>query len=97
MVKKYYVLTPNSHVSMNLYNKVRENNIKATMAPTPRSAEHCCGVCILYEDINDSEKIKEIAKEHNLEIDKFWESEEEFKPDRNKFCWEAKKSTIIIL
>lgn len=84
--KRYYVLSPSSSEAMKLYQKVREAKIPATMAPTPRNADHCCGVCILYKNIEDQEKIDQIAKDNNYKIDDFWETEITDNPNRNKFC-----------
>ena len=56
------------------------------MAPTPREADACCGVSILYYDFSDTDKIKEIIEKEGIKINKFWESEKSFNPERNKFC-----------
>lgn len=86
MSKRYYVLLPNSNEAMKLYQQIKKAGIKSTVAPTPRNADHCCGVCILYDDYNDRDKICAVAKEINCVIDKFWETENDFDPNRNKFC-----------
>lgn len=84
--KKYYVLMPNSSEAMKLYQKIKQKQIVSTMAPTPRNADHCCGVSILYDRLEDKEKIEKIAKDNELKIDAFWETENTDDPNRNKFC-----------
>lgn len=83
---RHYVLMPNSKEAMTLYQKMQEAQIKSTVAPTPREADHCCGVCILYNEVSKKDKILEIAKKNDLEIDCFWDMENKDDPNRNKFC-----------
>lgn len=75
-----------SKTAMELYKIMKEKNIKSTLAPTPREADACCGVCILYYNKEDKEKIEEIIKTNQIEINKLWECENTDNPNRNKFC-----------
>lgn len=56
------------------------------MAPTPRMADACCGVAILYYNANDKMIIEETAKTTNTHIKKFLDCENDNNPNRNKFC-----------
>lgn len=83
---KHYVLMPNSAEAMKLYQKMQERGIQSTLAPTPREADHCCGVCILYEDADRKEEIRKIAELNGFKIDCLWDMENKDNPNRNKFC-----------
>lgn len=83
---KYYVFLPDMATVMELYNLIKAENIKATLAPTPREASHCCGVAILYDNGEDKKRIKEIVEENNIAIDDFWQCENKDDPNRMKFC-----------
>ena len=85
-MKSYYIFLPDSKTALELYGLIKQKGIKCTMAPTPREADACCGVSILYYDFSDAEKIKEIIEKGDIKITKFWESEKTFNPARNKFC-----------
>lgn len=83
-MKKYYVFFKNSMDAYTLSTNLK--GIKKTLAPTPREASHCCGVCLIYEDKKDKTYIEEMAKKLNITPDGFWEKEEDINPDRMKFC-----------
>ncbi|EGL35510.1 hypothetical protein HMPREF9126_1357 [Parvimonas sp. oral taxon 110 str. F0139] len=65
---------------------MRENGIKCTIAPTPKTEDHCCGISILFYDIEDKALIKKLIFENGIEILKFYEKEKDINPDRMKFC-----------
>ena len=46
---QYYVLFPNHDNGMRLYHELKSLGIKATIAPTPRSASKCCGISLLIQ------------------------------------------------
>lgn len=85
-MKKHYVLLGESNATMTLYSYLRDLGIDCTLAPTPRSADHCCGVCILYFRHKDKDCIEECAKQANVKIDLFYDVENEDDPNRLKFC-----------
>ncbi|KXB67131.1 DUF3343 domain-containing protein [Parvimonas sp. KA00067] len=37
---------------------MKENGIKCTLAPTPKTADHCCSISILYYDNSYNDLIK---------------------------------------
>ena len=47
MSKQYFVFFKNSIDAYNLLQKL--DKIEKTLAPTPREASHCCGVCIIIK------------------------------------------------
>lgn len=82
----YYALFSDIESAKTLYLKVKEEGIKSTLAPAPKlSDSHCCGISILYYDANDTEKIKELAKDENILVYRYIEKEKDFNPERNKF------------
>lgn len=83
MKKFHYVLLQNSALAYNLYKKLE--NIEVTMAPTPRDADHCCGIAILYKNEEDREKIEEIAKKEGIKIDAFFTKDDDSDVNRNRF------------
>lgn len=82
---KHYVLMPDSKAAMDLQNLLREAKLDTTLAPTPREADHCCGVCILYADPKDRDTIERIATKESIPIDEFWKTEDKDDPYRGKF------------
>ncbi len=71
---------------MALHQAMQKKNLKSTLAPTPREADHCCGVCIIHESEEDRDKIQTIADEISVKIDLFWETEITDDPSRHRFC-----------
>ncbi len=84
-MKLYYLLMPDSPSTMKLQEHLLKEGIKSTLAPTPREADHCCGVCILYRNPDDKVKIQEVLEREGIASDGFWEGEDRRDPKRNKF------------
>ena len=83
--KMNYILFKDVENGKKLYDLIKNNSIKATIAPTPRVLDICCGISILYDNIEDKPKIEEIIKENNIEIKGFHEIERDIDPHRMKF------------
>ena len=84
MSARHYVLFPDVTNAQKLYDILKAGGIKCTFAPTPREADKCCGVCILYYDDNDKELIMKIISDNDIKILKFFEGEAG-DPTRMKF------------
>lgn len=82
---KYFILVENASIATNLLEILRDEKIKATLAPTPRQASHACGVSVYVYNKEDIEKIEPLAKENNIKIDEIYKSELDFDTKRNKF------------
>lgn len=85
-MKNYYLLFDDSKTATSLYAELKKAGVKCTMAPTPRKADHCCGVSILYYNNDDKIIIEDICKKVNFKVSRFWECENEDNPNRGKFC-----------
>lgn len=83
--KMNYILFKDVENGKKLYDLIKNNSIKATIAPTPRVLDICCGISILYDNIEDKPKIEEIIKENNIEIKGFHQIERDIDPNRMKF------------
>ncbi|QQK08297.1 DUF3343 domain-containing protein [Miniphocaeibacter halophilus] len=83
--RKYYVFMPKAADAMALLQNIKEKGVESTLVPTPREADHCCGVSILYYNPLDKEKIEFIALEEEIPIDGFWDMENKDDPNRNRF------------
>jgi hypothetical protein len=46
-IVEYYVLFPNHHQGLKLYELLQEAGVGCTIAPTPRSASNRCGISLL--------------------------------------------------
>jgi len=57
-----------------------------TPVPTPRTAEHYCGISILYENSTLQPAIQKLADEARIPIDAFYEVANTDAPCRMKFC-----------
>ena len=64
---------------------MKADGIKCTFAPTPREADKCCGVSVLYYNESDKERITGLINSLDVKILKFFEGESG-NPDRMKFC-----------
>ncbi|MBF1294853.1 MAG: DUF3343 domain-containing protein [Parvimonas sp.] len=82
----YYIFFKDTKSGQELYKLMRENEIKCTIAPTPKTEDHCCGISILFYDIEDKALIEKLILENGIEILKFYEKEKDINPDRMKFC-----------
>lgn len=82
---KYFILVENAQIATDLLTVLREEKIKATLAPTPREADHACGVSVYVYRQSDVEKIKPLAEKNNILIDQIYESDVDFNTSRNKF------------
>ena len=65
---------------------MNEHGFACTPVPTSRTADHCCGISILYEDAALQPTIKLLAEKAGVPIDAFYESVNTDDPDRMKFC-----------
>lgn len=82
----YYIFFKDTQNGQELYKLMKENGIKCTLAPTPKTADYCCGISILYYDNSYNDLIKKMIEEHHLEILKFFEKERDINPNRMRFC-----------
>jgi Protein of unknown function (DUF3343). len=85
-MRNYYLLFEDSKTACALYSEIKNAGIKCTMAPTPRQADACCGVSILYYEGGDRAIIEAVSKRIGLTVSRFWDCENEDDPDRNRFC-----------
>ena len=82
----YYIFFKDTKSGQNLYQLMQQNGIKCTIAPTPKTEDHCCGISVLYENIEDKALIEKLILENGIEILKFYEKEKDINPNRMKFC-----------
>ena len=83
----HYILFPDVTNAQRLYDLMKAEGIKCTFAPTPREADKCCGVSVLFYDEACREKIISLIRGNNINVLKFFEGREGDKnPDRLKFC-----------
>lgn len=82
---KYFVLVENAAIATNLLEVLRDENINATLAPTPREASHSCGVSVYIYHESDICKVENIAIKNNIKIDEIFKSNLDFDAKRNKF------------
>lgn len=83
--KMNYILFKDVANGQKLYDLIKQHSIKATIAPTPRVLDVCCGISILYDNLEDKPKIEKIIEENNIEIKGFNEIERDINPNRMKF------------
>ena len=85
MSERHYVLFPDVTNAQKLYDILKDKGIKCTFSPTPREADKCCGVCVLFYDENDRERISALIDENEIKILKFFNGSAG-NPERMKFC-----------
>lgn len=84
-MKEYYVLFHNHHSGMELYQTLKQQNIKTTIVPTPRRASACCGIALLIRE-EDREKILTCVEAEQIEIQKIIALETTNDARRDKYC-----------
>ena len=81
----HYILFPDVTNAQRLYDLMKAEGIKCTFAPTPREADKCCGVSVLYYDDSFNGRIMALIHDNGVSILKFFEGKSG-SPDRLKFC-----------
>lgn len=62
----HYILFQDVKDATSAYEYLKAKGFSLTLAPTPRKASKCCGVCILSKDKREFEKIKELIEEEKI-------------------------------
>ena len=62
-MKSVYLLCPHAQAALVLQTRLRQEGIEATLAPTPREADHCCGLCIFLGPNKESDRVQQILEE----------------------------------
>ena len=62
-MKSLYLLCPNAEAALRLQTRLREAEIDATLAPTPREADHCCGLSIFLGEGEQKSQVEEVLAE----------------------------------
>lgn len=63
----YYILFNTHTDGLLLEKRLKENNIKYTITPTPRQLSKSCGIAIKY-NLEDEDKIKAIAEKYDINV-----------------------------
>jgi len=63
----YYILFNTHTDGLMLANKLKKNNIKYTIVPTPRQLSKCCGIAIKYEH-EDEKAILDIIDKYEIKV-----------------------------
>mgnify|MGYP003042956113 FL=1 len=85
MEARHYVLFPDVANAKALYGLMKTAGIRCTFAPTPREADRCCGLAVLYQDAGDRERIERMAAENSVRLLRFFDGAAG-DPERMKFC-----------
>lgn len=64
-----YILFPSHTEAMALYQQLKDQHIRCTLAPTPRACSVCCGVSIRLEDPADLDPAQALASSHGIQIE----------------------------
>lgn len=82
----HYILFEDVKDATSAYEYLKGQGFPLTLAPTPRKASKCCGVCILSKNSEEFEKIKDIIEKEKIPYRSIYETENDFDPNRNKYC-----------
>lgn len=85
MEKIFYVLFNNHENGLKLNSLLKENSLKSTISPTPRSLSRCCGISLIVEE-DELEDIKRVVKENDIEIIAIESLERDINPNRDVYC-----------
>lgn len=86
MKRLHYILFYNVEEATSTYKYLKEKGYSLTLAPTPREASKCCGVCVLSKKEEEFKEIQEIMEKENRPFEKYYTTEYNFNPNRNKYC-----------
>lgn len=65
-----YVLFPNHTEAMRLYEVMKAQQVRCTLAPTPRECSVCCGVSLRLENVADLPRAQAAAQEHDIAVER---------------------------
>lgn len=82
---QHYVLFPNHDNGMRLYQELKKQGLKVTIAPTPRSVSKCCGISLIVQE-KDLDRIRACIQEHEIEILKIAAIKRDINANRDKYC-----------
>ena len=82
---RHYVLFPDVKNAQALYELMKATGVRCTFAPTPREADRCCGLAVLYQDAGERGRIERMAAENGVQVLRFFDGATG-NPDRMKFC-----------
>ncbi len=85
-MEKAWLLFHDVDSAMRLHRILRSRGLKISIAPTPREASKCCGVCILLEDPEDVAAARQMAQESGIQIRGIHRMRADFNPRRDKYC-----------
>ncbi|WAW14008.1 DUF3343 domain-containing protein [Peptostreptococcus equinus] len=85
MKKNFYILFDNHQNGLKLYKLLRDNSLKATISPTPRSLSKCCGISLIVaeEELNQVEKV---IIENEIDIIGIESIIKDINPNRDRYC-----------
>ena len=83
----YYILFANYTQGLTLQQLLKDNGLKARIAPTPRSiqGELSCGMSLLVKE-EDIAAVRQCIEENHAEHHSIVEMPCQIQPGRNKFC-----------
>lgn len=82
---RHYVLFPDVTKAKALYGLMKTSGIRHTFAPRPREADRCCGLAILYDDVDERSRIERMAAENGVRVLRFFDGAAG-NPEHMKFC-----------
>nr|WP_314717331.1 DUF3343 domain-containing protein [uncultured Fretibacterium sp.] len=82
---RHYVLFPDVKNAQSLYALMKAAGVRCTFAPTPREADRCCGLAVLYQDADERGRIERMAAENGVQVLRFFDGAAG-DPERMKFC-----------
>lgn len=85
MDKIFYVLFENHENGLKLHKLLRENGLKATISPTPRSLIKCCGISIIIDE-SEINQVKKVIEENDIEILSIDSVKKDINPNRDRYC-----------
>ncbi|MEG0250204.1 MAG: DUF3343 domain-containing protein [Peptostreptococcus sp.] len=85
MEKIFYVLFNNHENGLKLNSLLKENSLKSTISPTPRSLSKCCGISLIVEE-KELEDVMKVVKENDIEIIAIESIERDMNPNRDVYC-----------
>lgn len=85
-MEKVWLLFHDVESAMRLHRILRADGMKISIAPTPREASKCCGVCILLDEPEDAEKAVRLAADANISLRGIHRMNTDFNPGRDKYC-----------
>ncbi|PKK40129.1 hypothetical protein ABB02_00635 [Clostridiaceae bacterium JG1575] len=82
---EFYLLFSDSKEGLKLYQRLKEEGLVMTIAPTPRLADPCCGISLRFQKKQALDRAVAIAQSEGFSYERIYEQPVDRNPQRDRF------------